>query len=123
MQPRRALPSSLFDHHPDAIYSFDASGCFVSANAACEALTGYKIEEVAGRPFEPIVVPEHRALSRQHYLAAMSGSARSNEESIIHKSGRRVDIAITKLPIVVVTCGSAGSVTSCEKGLTSPSAV
>ena len=92
---------SLFDHHPDAIYSFDASGCFVSANAACEALTGYRLEEVAGRPFEPIVVPEHRALSKQNYLAAMSGSARSNEESIIHKSGRRVDIAITKLPIVV----------------------
>ena len=31
----------------------------------------------------------------------MSGSARSYEESFIHKSGRRVDIAITKLPIVV----------------------
>jgi len=31
----------------------------------------------------------------------MAGSARSYEESIIRKGGRRVDIAITKLPIVV----------------------
>ena len=92
---------SLFDHHPDAIYSFDEKGQFTSANAACEALTGYSIEELLGKPFGTLVVPEHRALAQQNYLAAMSGSARSYEESFIHKSGRRVDIAITKLPIVV----------------------
>jgi len=92
---------SLFDHHPDAIYSFDTNGRFVSANAACEALTGYRLEELIGKSFEPIVVPEDRERAAEHYHAAMLGSARSYEESIIHKTGRRLDIAITKLPIVV----------------------
>jgi len=39
---------SLFDRHPDAVYSFDAEGRFVSANAACEGLTGYGLDELIG---------------------------------------------------------------------------
>jgi PAS domain S-box-containing protein len=92
---------SLFEHHPDAIYSFDTEGRFTSANAACESLTGYTFEELVGTPFAPLVVPEHRDRATEHFLAAMTGSARHYEESIIHKNGRRIDIAITKLPIVV----------------------
>jgi PAS domain S-box-containing protein len=92
---------SLFDHHPDAIYSFDAEGRFVSANAACEALTGYRIDELRGKPIGSLAVPEDRERALEHFRAALAGSARSYEESIVHKSGRRIDIAITKLPIVV----------------------
>jgi PAS domain S-box-containing protein len=92
---------SLFDNHPDAIYSFDAEGRFVSANAACQALTGYDLSELLGTPFLPLVVPEHRDRARSHFLTALSGSSCTYEESIIHKSGRRIEIRITKLPIVV----------------------
>ena len=92
---------SLFDHHPDAIYSFDAQGRFVSANAACQALTGYDLPELVGTPFLPLVVPEHYDRAVAHFETAMAGSSCTYEESIIHKSGRRVDIRITKLPIIV----------------------
>jgi PAS domain S-box-containing protein len=92
---------SLFDHHPDAIYSFDAEGRFVSANAACETLTGYRIDEVRGWPHASLVVPEDRERAIEHFQAALAGSARSYEETIVHKSGRRIEISITKLPIVV----------------------
>ena len=92
---------SLFDHHPDAIYSFDVDGRFVSANAACEALTGYALRELLGRPYLPLVVPEDRARATDYFKLALSGSAASYEESIIQKSGRHVEVAITKLPIVV----------------------
>ena len=92
---------SLFDHHPDAIYSFDGEGRFVSANAACEGLTGYRIDELIGSPFLPLVVPEDRQRALDQFRIAISGRATSYEESIIHKSGRRIDVAITKLPIVV----------------------
>src|SRR4029079_14181829 len=92
---------SLFDHHPDAIYSFDAEGRFVSANAACEGLTGYPLKELLGTTFLPLVVHEHRARAIEHFRTAMTGQATFYEESIIHKMGRRVDIAITKLPIMV----------------------
>ena len=92
---------SLFDHHPDAIYSFDAEGRFVSANAACEGLTGYGLDELLGKSFMPLVVPEDRSRAIEYFRAAMSGRAASYEESITHKSGRRIEVSITKLPIVV----------------------
>jgi PAS domain S-box-containing protein len=92
---------SLFDHHPDAIYSFDVDGRFVSANAACEGLTGYALRELLGRPYLPLVVPEDRARATDYFKLTLSGSAASYEESIIQKSGRHVEVAITKLPIVV----------------------
>ena len=92
---------SLFDHHPDAIYSFDAEGRFVSANAACEGLTGYTIDELIGKPFDSLVIPEDRARAAKYFDAVLGGAAASHEESIIHKSGRRIDVSITRLPIVV----------------------
>ena len=92
---------SLFEHHPDAVYSFDIDGRFLTANAACESLTGYRPDELIGTPFEPLIVPEDRARAAEHFRLALAGSAQSYEEAIVHKSGQRVEIAITKLPIVV----------------------
>jgi PAS domain S-box-containing protein len=92
---------SLFDHHPDAVYSFDAEGRFVSANAACEGLSGYAPEELIGKPFAPLVVPEHRQQTLERFRAVMAGVATSYEETIIHKSGRHVPVVVTALPIVV----------------------
>jgi PAS domain S-box-containing protein len=92
---------SLFDRHPDAVYSFDADGRFVSANPACEKLSGYTPEELIGKPFAPVIAPEHRRQTLERFRAVMSGIATSYDETIIHKSGRRIEVNITALPIVV----------------------
>ena len=92
---------SLFDHHPDAVYSFDREGHFVSANAACEGFTGYAPEELIGKPFAPIIVPENRLRTLERFRAVMAGVATSYDETILHKSGRRIEANITALPIVV----------------------
>jgi len=92
---------SLFDHHPDAVYSFDTEGRFTSANAACEGLSGYSPAELIGKPFAPLVVPENRRETLERFRAVMARVGTSYEETIIHKSGRRIPVAITALPIVV----------------------
>ena len=92
---------SLFERHPDAVYSFDAEGRFVSANAACERLSGYAPEELIGQPFAPLVAPENLARTIERFRGVMSGIATSYDETILHKSGRRIEANITALPIVV----------------------
>jgi len=92
---------SLFDHHPDAVYSFDREGRFVSANAACEGLTGYSPEELIGKPFAPLIVPENRMKTLERFRRVMTGVGTSYDETILHKSGRRIEVNITALPIVV----------------------
>ncbi|HEU4628620.1 MAG TPA: PAS domain S-box protein, partial [Gemmatimonadaceae bacterium] len=92
---------SLFDHHPDAVFLFDARGRFVTANPACEAISGYRPSELLGRQFEPIVVPECRLLARDHFRAALAGEAQSYELAIVHQSGRRVEVGVTNIPVII----------------------
>ena len=92
---------SLFDHHPDAVFSFDAQGNFTSVNAACERLTGYRAEELIGTSFIPLIAPESRQLAIDCFHVAMTGAATSDDGWLINRSGRRIEANVTNLPIVV----------------------
>jgi PAS domain S-box-containing protein len=92
---------SLFDHHPDAVFSFDARGNFTSVNAACERLTGYRAEQLIGTSFVPLIAPESRQLAIDCFHIAMTGAATSDDGWLINKSGRRIEANVTNLPIVV----------------------
>jgi two-component system, cell cycle sensor histidine kinase and response regulator CckA len=92
---------SLFDLHPDAVFSFDANGVFLSANPACERLSGYAPDALVGQPFAPLIVPEQRDAVLGRFKAVYAGEAQSYETVIIHKSGRPVEIDVTNIPMVV----------------------
>lgn len=42
---------SLFTHHPDAVFSLDGEGRFVTANASCVTITGYTHSEILDQHF------------------------------------------------------------------------
>ena len=92
---------SLFDYNPDAVYSFDLEGNFLTANAACETLTGYPVEELLRMSFVPLIVPEHLEVTLQSFERAARGEPRHYENAITRKDGRRVELNATKLPIIV----------------------
>ena len=92
---------SLFEQNVDAVFTFDLEGLFVDANPACEAVSGYSPEELRGAAFLPLVVPEDRERTQALAEQAMRGAAQHEDIAILHKSGRRVEINITKIPIVV----------------------
>jgi PAS domain S-box-containing protein len=92
---------SLYAHNPDAVYSFDLEGNFVSANLACETLTDYTAEELMGRSFAPLVVPEDLERTLRHFEKAAKGEPQNYEIAINHKRGHRVELNVTNLPIVV----------------------
>jgi PAS domain S-box-containing protein len=93
---------SLFDYNPDAVFSFDTEGRFVSANPACEALSGYKPEELLlGTSWAPLVCPEEFAASSVKFGAAVAGQATQYETTIRHRDGHDVRLGITNIPIIV----------------------
>lgn len=92
---------SLFDQHPDAVFELDHDGVFVSANPACEAISGYSPAELRGQAFAPFVLPEFAALTTAHFAHSLAGAAISFETAIRAKNGRRVDIAVTNVPMIV----------------------
>ncbi|HEX6533723.1 MAG TPA: PAS domain S-box protein [Gemmatimonadaceae bacterium] len=92
---------SLFDHNPDAVFSLDTDGRFLSANPACELVTGYPPEELLGRSFVPLIVPEDLETANATFRTTVGGTATYNQVAIRHRSGHRMEIGVTGLPIIV----------------------
>ncbi|MFJ6028118.1 EAL domain-containing protein [Pseudarthrobacter sp. NPDC092424] len=92
---------SLFQHNPHAVYSFDLSGRFLSANPACEQLTGYTEAELLKLQFHQLVVPEKIARTAAAFKRAAAGEPQHYESTHLHRDGHRVDIAVTNMPIII----------------------
>lgn len=89
---------SLFEHHPDGIFKVDREGCFLSVNAAAERISGYSLEEFAGRPFAPLVAPDQVALTLACFHRVLQGVPQRFETALIHRNGHRVELRITAVP-------------------------
>jgi diguanylate cyclase (GGDEF)-like protein/PAS domain S-box-containing protein len=92
---------SLFYHNPDAVFSLDPRGTCLSANPACEEITGYKVDEILRSPLSKLVVREDLPSTLRHIVRTARGDAQSFEIGIIRKSGERARLRITTLPIIV----------------------
>lgn len=65
----------VFEASLDAICVFDADGRFVEVSPACERLWGYRPEELAGRAYLDMVVPDDRERTREAAAAIMAGTS------------------------------------------------
>jgi len=79
----------LFESTSDAIFLEDTKGRIVTVNPAAERLTGYTVEELAGRVIEELVAPEWRDRGRvQHDLKLLGKTRHTEHESVIVEIGR-----------------------------------
>ena len=92
---------SLFAQHPDAVYALSPAGCFTSSNPTTAALTGMSSAELSGRPVLDVIAPEHRAAAAAMFERALGGQPQHGELAVLHADGRRVEVSVTSLPIVV----------------------
>ena len=92
---------SLFENNPDAICSFDLAGNLRTANPAAEALTGYAVDELLSSTFWSLVVSADRAAAREWFARAAAGDPQFAETALTHCTGRRVELSVRLLPIVV----------------------
>lgn len=92
---------SLFDEHPDAVYSLDLEGRYTSVNDSFAHLAGVDPAQVIGQRFDERTAPEQREVVRAHFDAACRGEARSYEMTGLAVDGARVELRVTNLPIVV----------------------
>lgn len=92
---------SLFENHPDAVFSLDPGGTFASSNPACTKLSGYDSGEMLGKPFDSLVAPEQLQSAYAHFKRALAGNATTFELTLQHKAGHAVEVSITNIPVVV----------------------
>jgi PAS domain S-box-containing protein len=92
---------SLFGHNPDGVYSLDLEGKVLTANAAAEKITGYRAEELHQERFADFVIEEDSGRASHYFERAVWGEAQNYEIAITNKEGRRVEVNVTSIPIVV----------------------
>ncbi|MDR5897395.1 EAL domain-containing protein [Halomonas vilamensis] len=106
-QARRSLQESeqryrsLLVHHPDAVFSLDLDGRFISANATCGTITGYTPDEMLGRSFVDFIQREDIERLLQHFNAAKQGHIERYEFVLHDRDGKAHVIAMINTPIIV----------------------
>ncbi|GMA64976.1 EAL domain-containing protein [Alicyclobacillus fastidiosus] len=92
---------SLFEYNADAVFALDLEGRFVEVNKACERVSGYAVEALQGTAFYPLIAPVELAVVNQNFVRACRGEPSNHDVTIIHRSGERVVLNVTSLPITV----------------------
>ncbi|WP_394239543.1 EAL domain-containing protein [Niallia oryzisoli] len=92
---------SLFVHNPDGVYSLDRRGFFREINPFGTRLLGYSKEELLSMPFKRIIDPKDLNKATEMFSKTLEGQPQNDEIHVIHKSGERIPIYITEIPIIV----------------------
>lgn len=89
----------LFQRHPDPLFVMDTSGAFLSANAAFETLTGYRLEELRELTYAPFVRDHDARRVEEHFVAAIGGEIQRYEAAGVDRHGRPFDVHVTNVPV------------------------
>lgn len=99
LESRRELETALhanqliMDNSQDVICTIEEGGRFLSVNAACEELWGYKAAELVGRQYIDLVYPEDRAKTQAASEALLaSGKITDFVNRYVRKDGTVVDV-------------------------------
>lgn len=92
---------SLFDHHPDSVFSFDLKGKIESLNPAGIQLMGSSQAALIGSPITDYIEQEHLADVEKNFLTAKKGIVKSHQFTIKNPEGNSLWIDMTHIPILV----------------------
>lgn len=101
LEESRQHYKSLFEHNPNAVYSLDKTGHFVTCNDACARISGYSLEELKQISFVPLVHEDDLDEVLRHFHQAVAGDPQNFEARIWHKNGHIVHLAVTNIPIII----------------------
>jgi diguanylate cyclase (GGDEF)-like protein/PAS domain S-box-containing protein len=111
---------SLFTYNPDASYAIDIHGKFILVNDKVLQTTGYSREELLQCSFVTLLREDDVEFTLEIFTRALNGNRESFEISILHKSGKSIDLYVTAVPIyfeseVIGIAGIAKDITEFKK--------
>lgn len=101
LDERKERYSSLFDNHPDAVYSTDKEGRIVSVNARFEQIFRVAKQEAFHVDFTALAVPEDAAVAGQCFRQALGGESLTCQWRVEQTDGSVQTLLVTNVPITV----------------------
>lgn len=92
---------SLFERHPDSVYSLDLTGKYLSVNRSFEKMLGYSAREALDLSFHSLIASYDLERTQLHFAAACKGIPQSYEIDATTKEGRVVTVHVTNVPMIV----------------------
>lgn len=92
---------SLYEDNVDAVSTIDIDGKVMYANKATAQLMGYSPDEVVGKNFLPFIAADRIEETAEHFGRVAQGHTVQYETAIVTADGRRVEMHITVIPILV----------------------
>jgi two-component system, cell cycle sensor histidine kinase and response regulator CckA len=91
---------SLFERSPQIIYAQDLSGHFTEVNPATCAFLGLRKEELLGRSFREVILPDGVEAAEAAFTAVATGEPVTLELPVLARRGRRL-LSIQGVPMLV----------------------
>ncbi|WP_240415174.1 PAS domain-containing sensor histidine kinase [Paenibacillus periandrae] len=94
---------SLFEHHPDLIFSMDLEGTFTSINHSVERLIGYTDQQIQHNAvnYRTFMHPKDNKKVEYHFALAAKGLTQRYETEALDKNGNCISFDVTHIPIIV----------------------
>ena len=89
----------LLESHPGSIFSLDLDGRYTNVHKTT-ALTGYAPDELVGRHYSELLIPEDRERVGEAFAAIARGEPRVLDTTILTKDGDRIPASVTVIPVV-----------------------
>ncbi|MBS9524544.1 PAS domain S-box protein [Litoribacter alkaliphilus] len=100
LQESEQRHQSLVTHNPDAVYSFDLEGRFISANVSTYKLVEKTAEELIGSLFLPFIQFDDKRRVYENFLKASAGDSITYSCGVMTSTGKEKFIQVTNMPII-----------------------
>jgi diguanylate cyclase (GGDEF)-like protein/PAS domain S-box-containing protein len=89
--------NSLYDHHPDAVFTLDAFGNMTNYNKSVKKIFGYDDHELALSFNRYFIFGKEQWIT--HFQGTLQGVTQNFKTKIPHKNGSLIDVDIIYIPI------------------------
>ena len=98
-QKTQFLYKSLFDNHPDAVFSLSAAGNFLTVNEGALKLFEYSKKEMINQNFCSFVERDNIEIAKSSFSKALTGKFQSGDIKIVTKTGIIKELSVTLYPV------------------------
>ncbi|WP_416828049.1 DUF4084 domain-containing protein [Ectobacillus polymachus] len=92
---------SLFEDHPDAVFSLDVSGNFQMVNRSCTILLGHNQDHLLGQSFLNFIIEDDQYITRDHIRQAKKGILQTFDARAYRSGDQFSYLNITLIPTIV----------------------
>ena len=94
-----ALYQTIVENAHDAIWTVDTQGHFTFVNRRGEEISGYKISELIGKDFEPLIPHEDLPRAKDPFVEILHGQGESFEIGFHAKDGKMRLLSVNAVPL------------------------